>query len=271
MLSPRTTALWLLVLLNACISTLALLPSGVIFPLYIYPGDNCVAWAPLISAIRTNTVLQFYLIINPASGPGAAGTQPDTTYQACIATLRSTGAAAGGNVKLLGYVATGYGSRTSSLVTTDIHTYSQWATTYRPEGIFFDEVATAANQLSTYQTYSTKVHTDFGTSYIVFNPGAVPATTGYYGISDLIVTFEGFYNDFDASDLIIGPSSPSRKQAVILHTGPTQIPSQIVQNLASIIKVGASFITDFPNAIAYQNFPTDWNGFLGDLVSAQTA
>ncbi|RDB26833.1 Spherulin-4 [Hypsizygus marmoreus] len=255
MLPPRTVALWLLVLLNACVSTLALLPSGVIFPLYIYPGDNCVAWSPLISAIQAGSILQFYLIINPASGPGAAGTQPDTTYQACIATLRSTGAAAGRNVKILGYVATGYGNRTSSLVTTDIHTYSQWATTYRPEGIFFDQVATGAHQLSTYETYSTKVHTDFGTSYIIFNPSAVPAVTGYYDISDLIVTFGGFYNDFDASDLTIGPSSPSRKQAVILHTGPTQIPSQVVGNFTSIIN----------------KFPTDWNGFLGDLISSQIA
>lgn len=171
----------------------------------------------------------------------------------------------------MGYVATGHGSRAASLVTADIDTYSQWTSTYRPDGIFFDEVATAAPLFANYQTYSARVHTDFGTSFIVLNPGAVPATTDYYSIADLIVTFEGFYNDFDASDLTISAAAAAHKQAVILHDGPTQVSWQAVDNIAGIIGVGASFITDFANDVAYENFPTDWNTFLGDLISAQTA
>jgi hypothetical protein len=175
-------------------------------PLTISPRDS----------ISTHPTLQFLVVVNPASGPGGANSQPDTNYQACIAQLRTTGAANGNNVKILGYVATGFGNRASSAVTTDIDTYKQWTAVYRPEGIFFDEAATAASFLANYQTFSAQVKTDFGSSayvsrsghcmsrlsvdlcivQVVLNPGTVPASTGYFSIADLVVTFEGFYNDF---------------------------------------------------------------------------
>ncbi|KAG6911032.1 hypothetical protein DXG01_005448 [Tephrocybe rancida] len=226
---------------------------------------------PHIRVRNPKSIVQFYVIVNPASGPGATNSQPDVNYQACIALLRTTGAASGNNVKILGYVATGFGNRASSAVTTDIDTYSNWASAYRPEGIFFDEVATSARFLTNYQTFATRVHTDFGSSFVVLNPGAAPATTAYYTIADLIVSFEGFYDDFTTSNLSISASAPAHKQAVILHDGPTPIPYTTVDTIAEIVGVGASFITDFPNAGAYENFPSDWFSFLGDLIAAQTA
>jgi hypothetical protein len=51
------------------------------------------------------------LIINPASGPGAA---VDANYAAVAASLRASG------VTVLGYVHTAYAQRASSLVTADI-------------------------------------------------------------------------------------------------------------------------------------------------------
>ncbi|KAF8885165.1 Spherulation-specific family 4 [Infundibulicybe gibba] len=266
----RTFFLWSFATLTLYISqTLAaLLPSGVIFPLYIYPGTGCTGWTPVTTAIQSNKVLQFYIVINPNSGPGGApGSKPDTNYQACIAALRTAGSAAQ-NVKILGYVATGFGARSSTDVNSDIDTYSQWAASYRPDGIFFDEGATAANLLPTYQAFSARVHQDFGTSFIILNPGTTP-TSNYFAIADIIVTFEGFYNDFSSSSLVIGSATPSQKQAVILHDGPGQAPFQLVNELASVLAVGASFITDFPNAIAYSNMPTGWTTFLGNLISAQ--
>ncbi|TFK34631.1 Spherulation-specific family 4 [Crucibulum laeve] len=251
--------------------TLALLSSGAIFPLYIYPGDDCSAWTTVIGSIQACSTVPFYIVVNPASGPGASGTQPDTNYQACIARLRTTASAHGNNLKILGYVATGFGSRASTAVTADIDTYNQWATSYRPDGIFFDEVATATSFLPTYQAYSTKVHQDFGTSFIILNPGTTPQTSGYFNIADFIVTFEGFYNDFSQSALTISADRPAHKQVVILHDGPAQISFTLVDQLAEIIGVGASFITNFPNAVAYENVPGQWLTFCGDLISAQTA
>ncbi|KAF8066774.1 Spherulation-specific family 4 [Lyophyllum atratum] len=266
----HVSGLSILTILNACVGSFALLPSAVIFPLYIYPGDNCAAWAPLISSISTHRTLQFQIIVNPASGPGAANSQPDTNYQACVAQLRTTGAANGNNVKILGYVATGFGNRAVSAVTADIDTYKGWTAAYRPEGIFFDEAATAASFLTNYQTFSARVKTDFGsTGYVVLNPGTVPASTGYFSIADIVVTFEGFYSDFSASDIPVSTATPALKQAAIIHDGPTQVNVATVQTLTKTIGVGASFITDFANAVAYSNIPTDWTAYLNALVSTQ--
>ncbi|GLB41046.1 putative spherulation-specific family 4 [Lyophyllum shimeji] len=250
-------------------SSLALLPSGVIFPLYIYPSDNCAGWAPLVSSISTHRTLQFTIIVDPASGPGSADSQPDTNYQACIAQLRSTGAANGDNVRILGYVATGHGSRTVSAVLTDIGTYNGWSAAYRPDGIFFDEAATDPSFLSNYQSFTTTVRNEFGpNSYIVLNPGAVP-DTGYFSIAHLVVSFEGFYSDFSASSIPISSATPANKQAAIIHDGPTNVNLTTVRTLTRTVGVGASFLTDFPNAVAYENYPTDWTTYLNDLVSTQ--
>jgi Spherulation-specific family 4 len=117
--------------------------------------------------IHTQSIVAFYIIINPNSGPGAAGSQPDTNYQACIAQLR-TAAAANGNLKVLGYVPTGYAAASSAGVMSEIDTYSQWSSAYRPDGIFFDEVSQLAADLPLYQSYSSRVHNDFGTSFVSY-------------------------------------------------------------------------------------------------------
>jgi len=249
-------------------STLALLTSGVIFPLYIYPSDNCAAWSSVISGIQSHTTIQFYMVVNPGSGPGSAGSQPDTTYQACIARLRTTGAASGNNVKILGYVATGGGSRASADVLTDINTYSNWTSTYRPEGIFFDEASNKASFLSAYTTYTSQVRSKFTTSHIILNPGVVPETTGYFNIADQIVTFENYYSEFQPSDIVISSAAPASKQSVIIHDGPATTSSSLIHELTSVLKVRSIFVTNFPNAVAYQNVPSDYSNFL-NLVAAQ--
>ncbi|KAF8885164.1 Spherulation-specific family 4 [Infundibulicybe gibba] len=263
------TFLWSLAILNIYFSqSFALLLSGVIFPLYLYPETGCTAWTSLITSIQNNNILQFYIVVNPNSGPdGAPGSTPNADYQACVPALRAVGSAAQ-NVKLLGYVLTGYGTRSSTDVNNDIDTYSGWPSAYRPDGIFFDEVSQDVNLLPTYQAYASRVHQDFGTGFITLNPGTTPDAS-YYSIADLIISFEGFYDDFSASSLVISSSTPSRKQGVILHDGPTQAPFQIINQLTSILDVGVSFITDFPQAVAYENIPTGWNTFLGNMISAQ--
>ncbi|TFK34632.1 Spherulation-specific family 4 [Crucibulum laeve] len=252
-------------------TTLALLPSGAIFPLYIYPGDGCYAWLGVNDTINGYPEIPHYIVVNPASGPGASGTQPDTNYQACIASFRTTAAAHGNNLKFLGYVATGFGFRASTAVKADIDTYNQWATSYRPDGIFFDEVATVTSFLPTYQTYSTKVRKDFGTSLVILNPGATPQTSGYFNIADFIVTFKGFYNGFNQSDLTINTDRPAHKQIVILHDAPIQSLPNVVIQLAGIIGVGASFSTNFPDAVAYEKIPDQWDLFVGTLAAEQSA
>lgn len=109
--------------------------------------------------ITDNPDLLFYVIINSNSGPGNF----DTTYQACVPELL----ALGDNVKVVGYIYTGYGTRDSSDVLDDIATYMAWPTAYRPTGIYFDETLATSEHLDDYTTYAEQVRSDVTDGSIV--------------------------------------------------------------------------------------------------------
>ncbi|KAG6861048.1 hypothetical protein C0995_004549 [Termitomyces sp. Mi166 len=266
-----------LIVLNACVGSLALFPSAHIFPLYIYPGTGCLNWAPLLAAVPAYPDLQFIVVVNPASGPGPAGSQPDANYQNCIVQLRNAGDV-NGNVKIIGYVATGFGNRAPSAVTADIDTYSGWADAYYMEGIFFDEAVTDPNSVSKYQSYASYVKTELDPdAYITLNPGTWAEGTSspdYFSFADLVVTFEDEYKNFvslhnSTSRFPTGASTPTSKQAAIIHTGPMTAPIGTVQTITQTLRLGASFYSDLPNTIAYNQFPTNWKGYLDELVATQ--
>ncbi|KAJ7165852.1 Spherulation-specific family 4 [Mycena filopes] len=244
----------------------ALLPRGVIFPLYVFPdlvaGDNCAAWTPVYNSITANPTLPFIFVVNPANGPGGANTQPDPVYQACIAPLKTNA-----NVRVIGYVATGRGvTRTSAEVTADITTYGQWGAAYRPTGIFFDETDASTGFVSLYQSYANAVHSSaLGSSaFIIFNPGQTP-TPQFYTFADLIVTREDFYSAFSVSQLTINSTAPASKQAVVLHDGPATTPVALVDQLEQL-GIGYIFITE----AEYSTVPADWANFCSDVAAAQS-
>ncbi|KAJ7031120.1 Spherulation-specific family 4 [Mycena alexandri] len=244
----------------------ALLSHGVLFPLYIFPdlvsGDNCAAWTPVFNAITANPTLPFLFVVNPANGPGAANTQPDPVYQQCIPTLKSNA-----NARVIGYVATGQGTRNSADVTADIATYAQWGAAYRPTGIFFDETKATTQFVSLYQSYASAVHSSaLGSSaFIIFNPGVTP-TPEFYTFADLIVTREDFYSSFSVSQLAINSTAPAIKQAVLLHDGPTTTPVSLVDQLIGQLGIGYLFITN----AEYTSIPSDWDNFVADVSAAQS-
>lgn len=107
--------------------------------------------------MNANPSVPFTLIVNPASGPGAANSQPDpNSYQGCIPRLKAVS-----NAKVIGYVPTGGGQRSQADVEQDIATYAGWASAYRPEGVFFDQVESSAALLSLYTTYAQDVRSSF--------------------------------------------------------------------------------------------------------------
>jgi hypothetical protein len=128
--------------------------AGILFPFYIYPSKtvSCDQWTSLISSLNAHPTLPFTIVVNPNSGPG--GTLPDAEYQKCLPTLRGT---SNSKVKLVGYVPTGFGSRSTTLVNADVTTYNNWPASYKPDGIFFDEVPNDAAHASQYNTYVSNV------------------------------------------------------------------------------------------------------------------
>lgn len=87
--------------------------------------------------------LNFTVILNPDSGPGSSR-YPGDDFVPQIQRLNSYS-----NVRTVGYVRTGFGTRNISSVLLDVSTYSGWATNASANanstglalhGIFFDEI-----------------------------------------------------------------------------------------------------------------------------------
>ncbi|KAE9393134.1 hypothetical protein BT96DRAFT_979084 [Gymnopus androsaceus JB14] len=234
------------------LSAQALYPTAAIFPLYIYPDTDCTAWTTLFDSITANPNLLFYVIINPDSG--------------CVPKLL----ALGDNVKIVGYVLTGDGTRDSSEVLADIATYMAFPTTYRPSGIFFDETSATSEFLAEYTTYAEQVRSDVTSdSIVILNPGTNVADTSYFSIADFIVTAEQFYDDFDwPSSLVIDSTNPVGQQIVILHDGPTTLPASLMQEMVEG-GIAATFITSVAQDTAYETIPPYWEEECAELTSLQ--
>lgn len=112
-------------------------------------------------------------IINPSNGPVACSNPPSATlaaFQQGIAGLHAAG------VTVLGYDHTSYGGRSQSAVEQDVQTYAQC---YGVDGIFFDEVATAASTAGYYAAIAATARADVhpasgAAALVVINPGTYP-------------------------------------------------------------------------------------------------
>ncbi|KZV60595.1 hypothetical protein PENSPDRAFT_644167 [Peniophora sp. CONT] len=209
------------------------------------------------------------MIINPDDGP-LATSDLGANYAACVPGLKT----AGPDSVVLGYVRTNYGNQPEGKVHDDVDTYATWPTSYRPTGIFFDEVTYDAGHVSNYTGYATYARSK-GFNFIVFNPGEADADPGYFSSSaaDLVVTYEGPYSSsFSTSDLTISPSTPAAKQAVLMYNGPSTSPTALIDRLGSG-GVGAVYITDDvlnddPESNPWDTVPSFWAQEIADVAAA---
>ncbi len=147
-----------------------------LIPAYVPPGE--------LTELVKHSDRTRLVVVNPDSGPGAA-MQP--AYADTIARLKFAGN------RVLGYVSTGYASRDPELVRTEVALYASW---YRIDDIFLDEVASTEEALPYYTALSAFLRTG-ADRLVVFNPGMVPAR-GYFDVADIVVTFEGQFADYRA-------------------------------------------------------------------------
>jgi serine/threonine protein kinase len=131
-------------------------------PAYFYPaGEGLAEWYRLLDSAGTAPIA---VLANPASGPGP---KADPNYEKVLKRAREKG------VVVLGYVSTRYGKRPLEDVKGDV---DRWARFYPSvAGIFFDEQASAANQVLYYAALYEYVRKDRGLSLVVANPGAICA------------------------------------------------------------------------------------------------
>jgi hypothetical protein len=221
--------------------------SGVIIPLYSYPGSS---WNAIIQQKVAYPSVPITVIVNPSSGPGAS---KDPNYATWINNLRSAG------VNVLGYVYTSYGARSASSVVADINAYKAW---YGVNGIFLDEMSNVAGHESYYSALTSYAHS-LGLNTVVGNPGAaVPSS--YIGAVDVIVIYE---NAGIPSASALGSSTMglSKSGFATMSYGVSSLTTSSVSAVAAY--VGYVFITDESMPNPYSALPS----YLAKLVSDLTA
>ncbi|QIY68380.1 spherulation-specific family 4 protein [Streptomyces sp. RLB1-33] len=151
---------------------------SLLIPLYAHPAEDPGAWHRLITAAART----YAVVINPANGPGPG---PDPAFTAAAGALRVAGA------RLLGYVDTDYGARSTAEVAQDVVRHREW---YGADGCFLDRVTSDPAELSACRRLVRSVRR-LGATTVVLNPGVHPAP-GYARVADLTVTFEGHWTTY---------------------------------------------------------------------------
>ena len=197
----------------------------ILLPLYIYPGTSASAWSAATAAIAAYPKVQWQVIVDPNSGPGATDTNgypTDQNYITAIAKLNSYA-----NVQTLGYVDTDFAYRAYSSVTADIDTYASWAGYSKANisiaGIFFDDVN---NTMSTPASTTVATYMRNVSSYayatvpsaitpVVFNPGSL-APTELFSYCDTMVEYEDALANYHNVTTINTIPSAYRDQSAII-------------------------------------------------------
>ncbi|KAJ7199216.1 Spherulation-specific family 4 [Mycena pura] len=252
----------------------AVLPSGVFFPLFIDPKDDCSGWPDSIGF--GSGLVPFFVAINPADGPGGSpGSQPASKFQTCIPTLNRSTSSVPGTTFTMGYVNTKHGKRASKKVLQDIDTYAEWNAPYRPMGIYFDKTPSDAASAGLIGQYAQHVRDRFGVGSIVsLNPGTLPSPE-YFVFSDHIVTVNTFFTSFSTSNLTVSDQTPAAKQVVILHDQPRPVDfgqmETLVDALSGIVRVHGMLITNSTKREEFTTIPANLGELTGDLIGSQTA
>lgn len=148
--------------------------TGLLIPLYIYPANihTNKDFNRVIELKRQYSEVPFWVIVNPASGPG---TSIDPNYTKAIDRLIGAGCV------VLAYVSTSYGKTSVETVRSNMQT---WQTFYpRTHGIFFDEMLYEENETAVmHQVTLNQAAHDLGFWPTVANPGT--DTPGRYFAAD---------------------------------------------------------------------------------------
>lgn len=234
---------------------------GYIVPLYMGPGSD---WNSLIQLRQSYPSVPIIAIINPNSGPVNPNCPGGTycPYVAAVAQLQSAG------ITVLGYVATGYGTISTTTVKSQSSEYKSW---FGVNGIFLDEMnycATSYPQDPSYYTGITIWEHGQGLSPVIGNPGS-QSCASYVGTVDVINGYENpglpSLSGIAADTINLG-GSPSGWSIVAYNVNniPTQnFFSQVSNDLTWI------YVTDGPGGNepgAYASLPSYQTTEVSDMV-----
>jgi hypothetical protein len=149
-------------------------PTGIIVPLYIYPGAD---WDALVKVKSNSSGVPIVAIVNPNSGVGKI---KDPNYVTGIKKLKDAG------IIVLGYVWTNYTNKSTFSAKAEIDKYKSW---YAVNGIFLDGMSTAQGKEWYYRNLDTYAKSK-GLGPTIGNPGTTTRLS-YFSTVDNIIVYEG--------------------------------------------------------------------------------
>ena len=143
------------------------------------------------------------------------------------------------NVQTLGYIDTGHGNVTNATVRAQIATYAGWKNVTKGlalHGIYFDQTPWKDDEDGVAKAYLRNVsatvrHTDGwarpGEGLVVHNPGRVPDAEMMAYRPDIVVVYEGTYEDMPSRERLhaqVAEAKGDRKDyAMLVHSVPKDL------------------------------------------------
>ncbi len=231
-----------------------------IVPAYFYPFSGGSAWDDLNTAAER---IPLTAIMNPGSGPGTA---QNSDYVSAVNSLRTAGG------KVIAYVSTDYGNRSSTLVKADVDKYVNW---YNIDGIFFDEMTNTgtAGTLNYYQDIYDYVKAIDPTWEVMGNPGTTTAESYLTTpVADSLLVHENVGSSYPG----YSPSPWNDNQdpgaiGHLIHTTATEADMLAYLDLAVARNAGQVYITDDVMVNPWDTLPTYWDAQVDRIEAINNA
>ena len=184
------------------------------------------------------------IILNPASGPGAA---VDPNYTAALESLRST------SVDVYGYVDTDYGQRATSAVLADADKYVEW---YQLRGIFLDQTPSDPESLLYLVGISDALRRRG--LRVAMNPGQPQFELRLLEAADFIVNFEGPLAQYEQTSFPGWATSNRSKLWHLVYDVPDATAMSAVLSRSAANGANAIFVTDGVLPNPWTGLPPYW-------------
>jgi len=225
-------------------------------PAYFYPGGEGLAeWKRLLKAPDPAMVV---IIANTASGPGRVA---DPNFVRVLDQAREKG------FTVIGYVRTMYGKRPADEIKEDV---DRWVRLYPGvAGIFFDEQASAADQVDDYAVLYEYVRKQRGLRLVVNNPGTTCAEE-YLSrpTADVVCVFESTkeFNQFRLPAWAAG--YPASRFAAL--GSKADDPGRMKQDVLAMAEkhIGYCYVTDGRPSNPWDRLPSYWEAELDAVRQA---
>ncbi|KAH0598138.1 hypothetical protein MHUMG1_04510 [Metarhizium humberi] len=246
----------------------------VVMPLYYYPLDEAT-WKPLYDAAASYPDVNFLVVVNPNSGPGAAPL-PGKDYAREVPRLNAFA-----NVHAVGYVRVDYCRKPLADACAEIDRYARWRRHpdappgLHVEGIYVDETPNhyspdAARYLDHLRRLVKASDGLAGErSTVVHNPGTPPeGELASFGDPDLVCVCEEPYHLFQGDGLQrrLVDWAPEHERCVYQISGVPQ--DELPAAVRDLCRRGRYvFATDLVDDF-YESFGPSWPGFVAAVSEA---